>query len=126
MFGRVWAHFCRSRRISAHPAVKANVVCYDMATDLPTRPDLSPEVLALKRQVARLLSLLSQNDSGGHALSIAQFCARNNISRSFFYKLRKAGKAPRTMRVGGRQIVSPDAERDWRCEREAEAGPSNV
>ena len=106
--------------------MKASVVCYDMATDLPTRPDLSPDVLALKRQVTRLLSLLSQNDSGGHALSIAQFCARNNISRSFFYKLRKAGKAPRTMRVGGRQIVSPDAERDWRCDREAEAGPSNV
>jgi predicted DNA-binding transcriptional regulator AlpA len=106
--------------------VKADVICYEMATDLPTRPDLSPEVLALKRQVTSLLALLSQNDSGGHAFSIAQFCARNNISRSFFYKLRKAGKAPRTMRVGGRQIVSPDAEREWRCEREAERGTDNV
>ena len=117
--------FLPSIDASLRTGCEANVVCYDMATDLPTRPDLSPEVLALK-QVASLLRSVIQNDSGGHALSIAQFCARNNISRSFFYKLRKAGKAPRTMRVGGRQIVSPDAERDWRCEREAEAGPGNV
>jgi hypothetical protein len=29
-------------------------------------------------------------------------------------------KAPRTMSVGGRQIISPEAERDWRLERERE------
>jgi predicted DNA-binding transcriptional regulator AlpA len=62
-----------------------------------------------------------QDKAGGQALSISQFCARNNISRSFFYKLKKRRKAPRIMDVGGRQIISPEAERDWRLERETAA-----
>jgi hypothetical protein len=92
-----------------------------MPTDLPTNPDLSSEVAALKRQVGQLLRLLGQVDAGGQALSISQFCARNNISRSFFYKLKKRRKAPRIMDVDGRQIISPEAERDWRLERERES-----
>jgi hypothetical protein len=83
--------------------------------------DLRAEVAALKLQVARLLRLLGQADAGGQALSISQFCARNNISRSFFYKLKQRGKAPRTMDVEGRRIISPEAERDWRLERERDA-----
>jgi hypothetical protein len=92
-----------------------------MPKELLENPDLSSEVAALKREVARLLRLLGQVDAGGQALSISQFCARNNISRSFFYKLKKRGKAPRTMNVDGRRIISPDAERDWRLERERDA-----
>jgi len=92
-----------------------------MPTELPTNPDLSSEVAALKRQVTWLLRLLGQVDANGQALSISQFCARNNISRSFFYKLKKRRKAPRTMDVDGRQIISPEAERDWRLERERAA-----
>ena len=61
-----------------------------------------------------------QGDAGGRALSISQFCVRNNISRSFFYKLKKRRKAPRIMDVDGRQLISPEAERDWRLERERE------
>jgi predicted DNA-binding transcriptional regulator AlpA len=91
-----------------------------MPTELPTKPALSSEVEELKRQVARLLRLLAQLDAGGQGLSISQFCARNNISRSFFYKLKKGRKAPRIMDVGGRRIISPEAERDWRLERERE------
>jgi predicted DNA-binding transcriptional regulator AlpA len=92
-----------------------------MSKELPTNPDWASEVAALKGQVARLLRLLCQTDAAGHALSISQFCARNNISRSFFYKLRKHGKAPRTMAVDGRRIISPEAERDWRLERERDS-----
>jgi hypothetical protein len=92
-----------------------------MPTELPTNPDLSLEVATLKRQLAGLLRLLDQIDAGGQALSISQFCARNNISRSFFYKLKKRRKAPRMMEVDGRRIISPDAERDWRLERERDA-----
>jgi predicted DNA-binding transcriptional regulator AlpA len=91
-----------------------------MRTKIPANPDLSSEVDDLKRRVARLLRLLGQIDAGGQALSISQFCARNNISRSFFYKLKKRRKTPRIMDVGGRQIISPEAERDWRLERERE------
>jgi predicted DNA-binding transcriptional regulator AlpA len=92
-----------------------------MPIELPTNPDLSSEVAALKRQVAQLLRLLGQTDAYNQALSISQFCARNNISRSFFYKLKKNGKAPRIMEVAGRRIISPEAERDWRVERERDA-----
>ena len=91
-----------------------------MPTERSTNPDLSSEVAALKRQVAQLLRLLGQTDANGQALSISQFCARNNISRSFFYKLKKRRKAPRIMDVDGRQLISPEAERDWRLERERE------
>src|SRR5262249_3743713 len=97
-----------------------------MPTKPPTNPDLSLEVAALKRQVAQLLRILGQVDASGQASSISQLCARNDISRSFFYKLKKCGKAPRTMEVGGRQIVSPEAERDWRLERERDAAESSV
>ena len=93
---------------------------------MPTEiTNLSAEVAALKRQVASLLRLLGQVDAGGQAFSISQFCARNNISRSFFYKLKNRRKAPRIMDVDGRQIISPEAERDWRLEREREAGAKN-
>jgi hypothetical protein len=92
-----------------------------MPIQIPTNPDLSSDVAALKRQVARLLQLLGQGDVDGQALSISQFCTRNAISRSFFYKLKQRRKAPRTMAVDGRQIISREAERDWRLEREREA-----
>jgi hypothetical protein len=92
-----------------------------MRAELPTKPDLSSEVDDLRRQVARLLQLLAHVDAWSQARSIPQFCARNNISRSFFYVLKKRGKAPRIMNVDGRQIISPEAERDWRLEREHEA-----
>jgi predicted DNA-binding transcriptional regulator AlpA len=97
-----------------------------MPAELPTRPNLSLEVDDLKRQVARLLSLLAQIDAAGQARSIPQFCARNGISRSFFYVLKKRGKAPRIMHVDGRQIISPEAERDWRLEREREAADGSA
>jgi hypothetical protein len=91
-----------------------------------TNSDLSSEVAALKRQVAQLLRLFERLNDEGKAKSISQFSERNSISRSFFYKLKGLGKAPRIMEVEGRQIISPEAERDWRLEREAEAVASNV
>ena len=54
------------------------------------------------------------------SLSIEQWCQKNDLSRSAFYKLRKIGKAPRTMKVLDRVLISEDADRDWVREREAE------
>ena len=56
------------------------------------------------------------------AYSIAEFCHAHRISRATFYNLQTAGKAPRTMKVGGRVLVSKEAAADWRreCERTAE------
>jgi hypothetical protein len=50
--------------------------------------------------------------------SIAAFCTRHNISRGMFYKLVKAGKAPRTFNVGTRVLISREAAAAWRAERE--------
>lgn len=106
---------------SALPVWLAKLYYRPMSIELPADPDLSSEVDDLRQQVARLLQLLGHIDACSQASSIPQFCARNNISRSFFYVLKKRGKAPRIMKVDGRQIISPEAERDWRLEREREA-----
>jgi len=58
----------------------------------------------------------------GRAFSIKEFCERNGrISRSTFYAMRLAGKGPRLMKVSANRVaISPEAEAEWRREREAE------
>jgi predicted DNA-binding transcriptional regulator AlpA len=46
--------------------------------------------------------------------SITEFCRDNGISRSTFYNLAKLGRGPEILRIGGRRLVSPEAERAWR------------
>jgi excisionase family DNA binding protein len=55
---------------------------------------------------------------GPEAYGIASFCIAHNISRSTFYNLVKDGKAPRLMRVGTRVLISREAAKAWRRERE--------
>ena len=59
------------------------------------------------------------------ARSITDFCRAHGISRATFYNLAKIGKAPRTMRVAGRRLVSIEAERDWRRQMEADSNVAN-
>lgn len=47
------------------------------------------------------------------AFTIAQFCARNQISQAHYFNQRAAGKGPREMRIGRSVRITPDAERDW-------------
>jgi hypothetical protein len=54
------------------------------------------------------------------ASSIDEFCAEHSISRALFYILKKAGKAPRIMKVGARQVISIEAAADWRRQMETE------
>lgn len=60
------------------------------------------------------------NTNQSKASSISQFCADHGISRSMFYALRKAGKAPRLLAVGKRRLVSTEAAAEWRKQREEE------
>ncbi len=53
------------------------------------------------------------------SMSVAEFCARHSISRAFFYKLAVAGLAPRTIRLGSRVLISKEAAKEWRRQREA-------
>jgi hypothetical protein len=61
------------------------------------------------------------NVAGKACYSVDEFCSAHAISRAMFYKLRAGGKAPRTMSVGSRTLISYEAAADWRrlCESEA-------
>lgn len=47
------------------------------------------------------------------AYTIPEWCALRKISRATFYNLIKAGKAPRTMKIGRAVRISEEADRDW-------------
>jgi predicted DNA-binding transcriptional regulator AlpA len=63
------------------------------------------EIGAVRRMVEHLIRT---NDR-----TIEGFCFRQSLSRSHFYNLRKAGRAPRIKRVGRRLIITPEDEARW-------------
>lgn len=58
------------------------------------------------------------------ALSFKQFCALYGISLSHLYALLQEGSGPRTMKVGGRRLVSRTAARDWQVQLESVSAPA--
>jgi hypothetical protein len=56
----------------------------------------------------------------GDLHTIPTFCQSNAISESFYFSLKRQGRQPREMEVDGRVLITPEAEQDWRREREAE------
>jgi hypothetical protein len=62
----------------------------------------------------------SQRRKPGDAHTIQSFCESNAISESKYRGLKRKGKGPREIDLDGRIIISPEAEIDWRREREAE------
>jgi hypothetical protein len=80
-----------------------------------------------RSRIIKGAQMLQQHDPGTDhntlpervSLSIPEFCRRNSISKSLFYKLRRQGLGPRVMTVGERQLISVVAELDWQREREA-------
>jgi len=62
----------------------------------------------------------SKHRKPGDAHTIPSFCVSNAISESKYFDLKRKGKGPREIDLGGRTIITPEAERDWRAEREAE------
>ncbi len=52
--------------------------------------------------------------------SIDQWCRRRNYSRSTYYKMRRAGMAPRTIEVLGCVRITKKQDADWEKAREAE------
>ena len=53
------------------------------------------------------------------AYTINDFCKTYSISRSLFYRLKETGQAPKTMRLGGRILISSDAAEAWQQTMEA-------
>lgn len=62
----------------------------------------------------------SMSPDDRNAMSIPEFCHRHRISRYCFYDLLKRGKAPRSMKVGRRRIISKEAAAEWRRQMESE------
>jgi hypothetical protein len=62
----------------------------------------------------------SENRKPGDAHTIMSFCASNKISLSKFFDLKRRGLGPREIELDGRVIITPEAESDWRRERELE------
>jgi hypothetical protein len=54
------------------------------------------------------------------AFTVPEFCRDHGICVATFYNLKKVNKAPRTMRVLNRTLISVEAARDWRRQREIE------
>jgi hypothetical protein len=52
------------------------------------------------------------------ALTVPEFCRDHAICVATFYNLKKAGKAPRTMRVMNRTLISIEAAAEWRRQME--------
>ncbi len=57
-------------------------------------------------------------DTTTHALDVSSFCEKFGISQSFFYKLKRQGKAPRTLKVGSRRIITAEAADEWQRDME--------
>jgi predicted DNA-binding transcriptional regulator AlpA len=54
------------------------------------------------------------------AYSIKEFCKAVGISVSYFYELKHANLAPRTIKLGARQIISVEEAQAW-CKERTEA-----
>jgi hypothetical protein len=60
-------------------------------------------------------------DPNSLAMSIREFCRLHGISEDQFYKMKREGWGPTTMKVGSRTLVSHEAAAGWRREREIAA-----
>ena len=55
------------------------------------------------------------------ATSIRAFCAAHDISIDTYFRMQRRGEGPQTMKVRGRTLISAEAARAWRKERELAA-----
>jgi hypothetical protein len=74
--------------------------------------DLAREVAALRRAVGKLLRRLDQ-PMGDRDLTIQEWCAKRNVSRAGFYKMKKSGRAPRIVANGSLRRITREADREW-------------
>jgi hypothetical protein len=58
--------------------------------------------------------------------TITQFCRAEQMSRPFYFKLRKRGLGPRELREGRFIRITPEAHAEWRRARECSQVGSTV
>ncbi|HBO85217.1 MAG TPA: hypothetical protein DD641_09710 [Deltaproteobacteria bacterium] len=47
--------------------------------------------------------------------TISQFCEAHNMSRAFFYILKKKGQAPKVVELGGKRLITREEAAIWRA-----------
>lgn len=57
---------------------------------------------------------MPSHDEPRDSMTVNEFCARNRISKQFYYKLRARGDGPTEMRLGSRVLISKEEAADWR------------
>jgi len=57
------------------------------------------------------------------AFTLNGFCETHGISRAMFYKLLKAGQAPRVAKVGSKVLITSEAAAEWLRAREVASCP---
>ena len=57
----------------------------------------------------------------GFSYTLAEWCEHRRISTAMFYKLDKAGLAPRSHFAGAKRLISGEADAEWLAAREAAA-----
>ena len=67
-----------------------------------------------------------ESDAPLGAYTIRQFARAHGISEDMFYKMRRVGWGPATMKVGSRTLISIEAAAEWRRQREQAAADKVV
>jgi hypothetical protein len=49
-------------------------------------------------------------------IPLPAFWVRNCLSKTQYYYLKRLGRGPRVMSIGTKEVVSPEAESEWRQE----------
>jgi hypothetical protein len=60
-------------------------------------------------------------DPNALAMSIHAFCVLHGISEDMYFKLKRQGLGPTTMKVGARTLISAESAAAWRKAREQAA-----
>jgi len=96
----------------------------------PTNALTFAEVLKRLAALEAKIAEIARNRRGEEPIqracySIREFCTAHGISDHMFFKLVRQGRAPRTMRVGARTLISMEAAAEWRRQCEAAENPAS-
>jgi hypothetical protein len=80
---------------------------------------IAPSTVIEPHHVVVAMAVLATSVAPQSAFTVAEFCRRNSISKSMFYKMCAAGLGPRLMEVGAHSRISAEAEAAWKIAREA-------
>jgi hypothetical protein len=88
----------------------------NFAADIDVLKGQLSDVLAT---LAALVNAARESERERASFTLKEFRARHRLPESQYHKLRRQGRGPRVMNVGGVRI-SREAERDWIAERETD------